>query len=128
MGLVVGEGSFTGDKKRPLLQVKLHERDPLPLLALKKVFGGTLHGPYTYHGKDGVTRHSISWYLHGRPLLAALPRISRHLPPSHKRVQFEMWLVKYRLTRVVAGQLEMFHEQQSKPRRLKVVPRQEALL
>ncbi len=31
LGLIVDEGCFTGDGKLPALQVKLHERDPLPL-------------------------------------------------------------------------------------------------
>jgi hypothetical protein len=38
MGLIVGEGSFTGDKLQPALQVRLHGSDPEPLLDLQRVF------------------------------------------------------------------------------------------
>jgi hypothetical protein len=31
MGLVVGEGSFTGDRASPALSVKMHKLDPEPL-------------------------------------------------------------------------------------------------
>ena len=108
MGLLVGEGSFTGDRKAPALQVKLHEADPLPLLNLQRALGGRIHGPYHHAGKDGITRHYTVWYLRGKGLMALLPLIHRHLPASRKREQFEMWLVKYHLTRIIAGQLKLF--------------------
>lgn len=107
MGLIVGEGSFSGDRKNPCLQVKLHEEDPLPLTALYRALGGRIHGPYRYTQADGVERRSIVWLLRGRALMALLPLIDKHLPPSRKREQFELWLVKYKLTTIVAGQLRL---------------------
>ena len=86
MGLIVGEGSFTGDKHAPALQVRLHESDPQPLLDLKSVFGGTIYGPYVHDG-----RHSLFWKLTGWQLAEALPYMDRWLPPSRKRRQFDEW-------------------------------------
>lgn len=114
MGLIVGEGSFTGDRKAPALQVKLHENDPLPLLNLKLVLGGEIHGPYHHTGKDGTVRHYTVYFLRGKPLVALLPLIHRYLPQSRKREQFELWLAKYGLTRVVAGQLKLLYVEHSK--------------
>jgi hypothetical protein len=90
MGLIVGEGSFTGDRTNPWLAVKLHARDPQPLQTLRGVFGGVIYGPYVHNG-----RHAIVWYLRGWQLVEALPYFDRWLPPSHKRVQYEAWLLRY---------------------------------
>ena len=122
MGLIVGEGSFTGDLRAPVLAVQLHENDPLPLLALQRVLGGRIYGPYHYRQKDGSERHAIKWLLRGRALAALLPAIHRHLPPSRKREQFELWLMKYRLTSIVAGQLELSHVEHSVKRSAKTAP------
>jgi hypothetical protein len=48
IGLIVGEGSFTGDRRDGCLTVKLHEEDPEPLERLKQVFGGRVYGPYAH--------------------------------------------------------------------------------
>jgi hypothetical protein len=90
MGLIVGEGSFSSDRHQPSLAVKLHARDPQPLLDLRGVFGGRLYGPY-YHGG----RHSRLWLLRGCELVESLPYFERWLPKSHKREQFEAWCVQH---------------------------------
>jgi hypothetical protein len=90
MGLIVGEGSFTGDRQQPSLEVKLHRRDREPLENLQRLFGGRIFGPYSRQG-----RTSYSYMLRGRELKAALPLLHQHLPSSWKRVQFETWLAKY---------------------------------
>jgi hypothetical protein len=91
MGLIVGEGSFTGDKLAPALQVRLHDSDPEPLLDLQRVFGGTIYGPYVHGG-----RHYVFWKLVGWQLLEALPYVDRWLPPSRKRRQFDEWRARWR--------------------------------
>jgi hypothetical protein len=90
MGLIVGEGSFTGDERQPALQVRLHESDPEPLLDLQHVFGGVIYGPYVHDG-----RHYRFWILRGWQLLDALPYVDRWLPPSRKRRQFDEWRARW---------------------------------
>ena len=87
MGLVVGEGSFTADRKQPYLQVKLHVRDPFPLRHLADQLGGRVYGPYRHQ-----TRHYYTWLLRGPALRAAIPIFRAYLPESWRREQFERWL------------------------------------
>lgn len=91
MGLIVGQGSFTGDRSQPSLEVKLHRRDMEPLEHLQRLFGGKVFGPYARQG-----RNLYAYMLRGRELRAALPVLAAHLPRSWKRVQFEAWRTKYR--------------------------------
>lgn len=91
MGLIVGEGSFTGDRLQPSLEVKLHRRDPEPLEHLQRLFGGRIFGPYVRQG-----RSLYAYMLRGRELRNAMPLIQEHLPSSWKRVQFESWCAKYK--------------------------------
>jgi hypothetical protein len=90
MGLIVGEGSFTGDRRQPSLEVKLHRRDLEPLEHLQRTLGGRIFGPYA---RDG--RNSYAYMLRGRALRQALPILQEFLPQSWKRVQFDEWLRKY---------------------------------
>ena len=87
MGLVVGQGSFTADRKQPYLQVKLHVRDPFPLRHLADQLGGRVYGPYRHQ-----TRHYSPWLLRGPALTAAIPIFRAYLPESWRREQFERWL------------------------------------
>ena len=100
MGIIVGEGSFTGDKTPPSLAVKMHEHDPEPMLMLQQVFGGRINGPYEGGANRG--RHII-WQLRGKELRKAIPIIEANLPLSRKRRQFETWRVKYGLNPNVAS-------------------------
>jgi hypothetical protein len=90
MGLIVGEGSFTGDRQQPSLELKLHRRDVEPLEHLRRTLGGRIFGPYAHGG-----RTSFAYMLRGRELRSALPTLQEHLPQSWKRVQFEEWRAKY---------------------------------
>jgi hypothetical protein len=92
MGLIVGEGSFTGDRKKGWLSIKLHMNDPAPLLEAQRVLGGRIYGPYHNNG-----RHFLHYRLYGRELVEALPLFKKYLPESHKRDQFYAWLEKYYL-------------------------------
>jgi hypothetical protein len=90
MGLIVGEGSFTGDRQQPSLELKVHRRDVEPLEHLQKTLGGRIFGPYSHGG-----RNSYAYMLRGSELRKALPMIQEHLPRSWKRVQFDEWRAKY---------------------------------
>jgi hypothetical protein len=90
MGLIVGEGCFSGDRHQPSLAVALHASDPQPLIDLQSVFGGRLYGPYHY----GI-RHRREWILRGWQLHEALPYFDKWLPPSRKRDQYDAWRVKW---------------------------------
>jgi hypothetical protein len=87
MGLVVGEGSFSSDRQQPLLQIRLHARDPFPLRYIADRLGGRVYGPYRHQ-----TRHYFIWLLRGPELRAAVPLFRQYLPESWKREQFERWL------------------------------------
>jgi hypothetical protein len=91
IGLIVGEGSFTGDKQQPSLEIRMHRRDVEPLEHVQQVFGGRVFGPYAHGG-----RNLYVYMLRGRELREALPLLQDHLPRSWKRVQFEAWRTKYR--------------------------------
>jgi hypothetical protein len=91
MGLIVGEGSFTGDRQQPSLEIRIHRRDLEPLETVRRVLGGSIYGPYSHGG-----RQLYVYMLRGRALVAALPLIEAHLPASWKRVQYESWRSKYR--------------------------------
>ena len=90
MGLIVGEGSFTGDRLQPSLEVKLHRRDLEPLEHLQRTLGGRIYGPYARGG-----RNHYAYMLRGHELRRALPVILEHLPSSWKRLQFDEWRRRY---------------------------------
>ena len=91
MGLVVGEGSFTGDRQQPSLEIRLHRRDLAPLERVQQLLGGRIFGPYAHGG-----RNQYVYMLRGRELRAAVPVLEEHLPNSWKRVQFQAWQEKYK--------------------------------
>lgn len=90
MGIIVGEGSFTGDGRQPSLEVRLHRRDLEPLEHLQRTLGGRIYGPYTHGG-----RNLYAYMLRGRELRAALPILQQQLPNGWKRLQFEKWRQKH---------------------------------
>ena len=90
MGLIVGEGSFTGDRQQPSLEIRMHRRDLEPLENVRRVLGGRIFGPYAHAG-----RSQYVYMLRGRELKAALAILHEHLPASWKRIQFDAWRTKY---------------------------------
>jgi hypothetical protein len=90
MGIIVGEGSFTGSGVVPVLSVKLHARDPVPLQALRALLGGLAFGPYRHGG-----RHYFVYRLGGAELRRALPLFDVYLPPSYRREQYDDWRRRY---------------------------------
>lgn len=101
-GLVIGEGSFTGDLKQPVLAIKLHEDDPAPLLFVQEKLGGRIYGPYCHDG-----RRYYFWRLMGKSLQASLPLFAERLPASRKRHQFTEWIEKYGLAEILAIMSEL---------------------
>ena len=94
MGLIVGEGAFSGDKKTPRLSIK--QRDNLlPLQTCVELLGGRIHGPYRYKYQDGKERVYHMWCLDGQPLKAAIPTLEANIPPSIKRDQLIAWKTRY---------------------------------
>ena len=90
MGLIVGEGSFTGDRQQPALQIRMHRRDLEALEHVQRQLGGRIFGPYAHAG-----RNSYVYLLRGGELRSALPILQQFLPPSWKRAQFDTWRAKY---------------------------------
>src|SRR5262249_39812199 len=92
LGLIVGEGYFTGPPGRPTLAVKLRPDDELPLLHLRAVFGGDIYGPY----RNRTAGYQV-WVLRGNGLRSVLGLLWRYLPESRKRDQFKAWCAKHGL-------------------------------
>lgn len=96
IGFIVGEASFSGDKKKPRLAVK--QKDNLkPLKACVEMFGGRINGPYTYTYQDGVDRTYHIWSLDGPELVSALPVLEKNMPDCEKRMRLFEWKKKYNL-------------------------------
>lgn len=91
-GLIVGQGSFTADRRAPVLSVKLHEQDRQALQLVARSLGGKVYGPYHHDG-----RHFFVYRLRGEALRSAVPLFVTYLPEGRKRRQFLAWAAKYRL-------------------------------
>lgn len=64
-GLIIGEGSFTGDRKDAELVIKMHVRHEALLRWLHRLFPRTrLYGPYNHAG-----RRYFMWIARGRALV-----------------------------------------------------------
>ena len=90
MGLVVGEGSFTGDRRQYCLSINLHESDIQPLIMVKRLLGGRIHGPYEHAG-----RKFWSYRIGDHQVRAHLRLFYERLPESRKRDQFLAWAEKW---------------------------------
>jgi len=96
IGLIVGEGSFTGDKRQPSLDIRMGSNDPAPIMFLQRNFGGAVYH-YVRAAKDGRTRDFYDYHLRGGELKRSIQFFDEHLVESRKREQFEDWLDKYDL-------------------------------
>ncbi len=90
IGLIVAEGSFTGDKKQPSLQLRTQQTDPEPIRHVWRIIGGNLFGPYT-HG-DRTYSFVI---LRGEDLKDSLGLFYNHMPECRKRRLFLEWWEKW---------------------------------
>lgn len=93
-GLIVGEGSFTGDTKRngyfmPSIVVKMNDDDTEPTRFLFEKLGGKYYGPYIY----GI-RHFCQWCIRGKAALDLIPIMLEIIPESRKRRQLYEWIEK----------------------------------
>jgi hypothetical protein len=91
LGLIVGEGSFTGSSHRraPVLSVAM-VLDQEPLEELQRCFGGNIYIK-SLRGELKV----VMWTLSGHELRQALSIFDKYLPQSRKREQYEAWKIKY---------------------------------
>ena len=94
--------ALTGDRKQPVLAIKLHQDDPGPLLLVREKLGGKIYGPYCHDG-----RRYYFWRLMGKSLYASLPLFADLLPECRKRDQFMSWIEKYGLTQTLETMREL---------------------
>jgi hypothetical protein len=81
-GLIIGEGSFTGDRHAAELVIKMHVRHEALMRWLHGLFPRTrLYGPYNHAG-----RHYYTWIARGRalvedvlPELVAIDELDEHV-------------------------------------------------
>jgi hypothetical protein len=102
VGLLVGEGYFGGDGRRPQVTLRMHVRHEAIFQWLERTFpGGRLYGPYNHDG-----RHYFQWMARGPYLRDELaPLLDRFLSPSLDRHSFERYqLMKARYPQL-AGDL-----------------------
>lgn len=74
VGLLFGEGSFTGDAKRPAVSVRVHADSIAALQLARDATGwGTIYGPYRNAQSDGIKRgESVQWMIRSNQDLAEL--------------------------------------------------------
>ncbi len=102
VGLLVGEGYFGGDGRRPQVTLRMHVRHEAIFQWLERAFpGGRLYGPYNHDG-----RHYFQWMARGPFLRDELaPILDRFLSPSLDRHSFDRYqLMKARYPQL-AGDL-----------------------
>ena len=75
IGLLVGEGSFSGDGRQPQIQLRMHVRHEDTFRWILRTFpGGKLYGPYSHGG-----RNYYQWIARGAYLREVLvPLIRAH--------------------------------------------------
>ncbi len=97
-GLIVGEGSFTGDKTQASFEIGFQFQD-LPLcLTLTKLFGGKL-----YKFNKGAFYKML---LRGTALKAQIELLNSLMSVAsntYKYTQFQQWLIKYNLQEYTNG-------------------------
>jgi hypothetical protein len=79
VGLLVGEGHFGGDGRKPHVTLRMHVRHEALLRWLQqRVPRAKLYGPYHHDG-----RHYFQWMVRGPALIEdLLPILRRHITPE----------------------------------------------
>src|SRR5256714_12711047 len=79
VGLLIGDGHFGGDGRKPHVTLRLHDRHETLLRWLEaRVPGSRLYGPY-----DHGNRHYFQWMVGGPALVEGLlPVRERHISPE----------------------------------------------
>lgn len=109
VGLLVGEGHFGGDGRRPQVTLRMHVRHEALFHWIERTFpGGRLYGPYNHDG-----RHYFQWMARGSFLRDELvPVLDRFLSPSLDGRSYERYqLMKANYPQLTAG--PAMHEQHS---------------
>lgn len=71
VGLLIGEGSFSGDGKQPSCAISMHVRhEELLKWVRDRVPGSHLYGPYSHDG-----RHYFRWMCRGDSLVSLLAEV-----------------------------------------------------
>src|SRR5262245_3101693 len=96
LGLLVGEGHFGGDGRRPQITLRMHTKHKRLFDWLTDRFPeGKLYGPYHHGG-----RSYYQWMVRGEYLRSAVvPLIAAHLEvlDDHARSRFEDMCLRYRI-------------------------------
>ena len=95
VGLLVGEGSFGGDGRKPQVTLRVHVRREAVVRWLEqRIPGSRVYGPY-HHGD----RHYVQWMVRGPALVdGLLPLLERHLTPeldAHAHARMEAMKERY---------------------------------
>jgi hypothetical protein len=79
VGVLIGEGHFGGDGRKPQVTLRLHVRHETLLRWLEtRIPGSRLYGPYHHGG-----RHYFQWMVRGTALVdGLLPVLERHIRPE----------------------------------------------
>ena len=98
IGILVSDGSLTGDKKQPCISVRMRDtrKELLELLATN--FGGKIYGPYSAgtssHAKGDI--YQVMW--RGKPLsllLSELDKLDLNLYDPYFGKKYVEWRKKY---------------------------------
>jgi hypothetical protein len=79
VGLLIGEGHFGGDGRKPQVTLRMHVRhEALLRWLLERLPRSKLYGPYDHAG-----RHYFQWMVRGPALIEdLLPVLERHISPE----------------------------------------------
>jgi hypothetical protein len=79
VGLLIGDGHFGGDGRKPQITLRMHVRHETLLRWLQqRLPRSRLYGPYHHAG-----RHYLQWMVRGEALIEdLLPVLERHIRPD----------------------------------------------
>jgi len=96
IGLLVGEGSFSGDGRQPQIQLRMHVRHVGTFRWIQATFpGGKLYGPYLHGGRNYYQWIARGAYL--RNVLVPLIRAQSRYLDDHVYGRFLAMCERYAL-------------------------------
>src|SRR5918911_362016 len=100
VGLLIGEGHFGGDGRKPQVTLRMHVRHESLLRWLEaRVPGSRLYGPY-HHGD----RHYLQWMVRGPALVEhLLPVRERHVADSLVALEIDAVRAARRIADIGSG-------------------------
>jgi hypothetical protein len=101
-GLLVGEGHFGGDGRKPHITLRMHVRHKVLFDWITRAFpGGRLYGPYHHGG-----RSYYQWMARGAYLAQILlPILDRHLGPELDAHSYQRYMTMKTTYREFLGRL-----------------------